>query len=53
MQGSGDRWDIDNLQDGWDLDEVRQEFDDFFAKHDSSITEDDHDDADKFDLELQ
>ena len=52
-EDSGDRWDLNNLADGWNLDEVRQEFDEFFAVHDSTIADDDHEDADKFQLELK
>ena len=39
---------MDNLKEGWTLDEVQQEFDDFFRTHDASIIEDEHADSDKF-----
>ena len=39
---------------GWDLNEVKEEFDDFFATYDASlITDTEHEDRDKLDLELR
>ena len=51
-EGSGDRWDAKNLEDGWDLEEVEQEFEDFFNEFGSEIVNEDHKDQDKFKAEL-
>ena len=53
-EGSGDRWDLDNKKVGWNLDEVREEFDAFFEDHDSSvITDENHEDREKFEVTLK
>ena len=49
---SDDRWDIKNLDQGWNLEEVEQEFDAFFATYDPSIISDDHLNSDLFQMEL-
>ena len=53
-KGSGDRWDAKNQELGWSLEEIKQEFDDFFSEHDATlITDVDHEDREKLDVELR
>ena len=40
------------MEDGWDLEEVEQEFEDFFNLHGSEIVNEDHKDQAKFKAEL-
>lgn len=32
--GAAERWEITNLEEGWDLEDVKTEFDDFWEKND-------------------
>ena len=53
-EDSGDRWDSVNKDLGWDLDQVQEEFDDFFSKNDASpIVFDGSAPNEKFDLEVK
>ena len=54
MENSGDRWDTANKELGWSLEEIKQEFNEFFETYDASlITDIEHEDRDKFDVELR
>ena len=54
VENARNRWDSQNKDLGWSLQEIEQEFDDFFAKNDAAIVlEKDHADADKFEFELE
>ena len=52
-EDASDRWNAQNLENGWDLEEVRQEFGDFFQEHGHEIIEKDHLESDKFETELK
>ena len=53
-EDSGDRWDLDNKKVGWNLDEVREEFEAFFEENDATVlTELDHEDREKFELTMK
>ena len=53
LQNSGDRWDIRNQHLGWGLDDIREEFDDFFSKNDANLISDGGASQQKFELELK
>ena len=50
---SEDRWAAENVSQGWNLDEVRAEFDEFFAKNLGADISTDGQAKDKFELELE
>ena len=52
VEGSGDRWDVANLETGWDLDQIQEEFDFYFAENDPNLISDGGENQQKFEYEL-
>ena len=53
IEDAQDRWNIDNLDLGWSLEEFKDEFDDFFKEIDPSLINNGAEEQQKFELEMQ
>ena len=53
IEDAQDRWNIDNLDLGWSLEDFKDEFDDFFREIDPSLINNGAEEQQKFELEMQ